>query len=275
MALRCVLAQPGAFPVLASVMVNAADPNPPEITELMRRFPKSRPPLPEAHRQRYVSDYRQNRQGQAGVSRLVAGLEAWMHRAMAGVAGAEVLELGAGTLNHLPYETGTKIYDVVEPFHELWEDSPERVHVSRFFDDIRDVPVDQKYDKIISVAVLEHLTDLPGVIVNCARHLGEGGTLAAGFPSEGGLAWYCAWRFGTGTVYRLRTGLSYAPLMRHEDVNDAREIELVVRRFFRTVERRRFPLPFFQGSLYTVLEARNPDLRMCEEWTRARSCSPA
>jgi hypothetical protein len=243
----------------------------PEIAELLKRFPKSRPPLPEPHRQRYVSDYRRNRQGLSGIPRFVASLEAWMHKSIAGVVGEKVLELGAGTLNHLSFESSSGRYDVIEPFHELWADSPERAKVHHFYDDIRDVPPDERYDKIISIAVLEHLTELPDVVAHCAQHLAAGGAFAAGFPSEGGLAWYSAWRFGTGTAYRLRTGLSYAPLMRHEHVNDAREIESVVRQFFRTVDRCRFPLPLFQASLYTVLTARDPDLLACEQWTQARS----
>ena len=238
--------------------------------DLLRRFPKSRPPLPEAQRLRYVSEYRRNRQGRSGVVRLVARLEAWMHRAIAEVPGQRVLELGAGTLNHLPFEPRAERYDVIEPFHELWEDSPERAQVSRFYNDIRDVPAEERYDRIISVAVLEHLTELPDVVVNCIDHLAEGGVFAAGIPSEGGLAWYAAWRFGTGTAYRLRTGLSYAPLMRHEHVNQAREIESVLRHFFHTVEWRRFPVPVFQASLYTVLKAQDPDLPACEQWKQAR-----
>jgi SAM-dependent methyltransferase len=244
----------------------------PEIAALLRRFPKSRPPLPEAHRQRYVLDYRENRQGRRGVARFVAGLEAWMHRSVAGVAGAKVLELGAGTLNHLPFELAPERYDVIEPFHELWADSLGRAQVDHFYDDIQDIPENERYDKIISIAVLEHLTDLPDVLVSCAQHLVPGGSFVAGFPSEGGLAWYSAWRFGTGTAYRLRTGLSYAPLMRHEHVNGAQEIESIVRRFFRTVNNRRFPLPLFQTSLYSVLTAWDPDLQACELWTRARAC---
>jgi trans-aconitate methyltransferase len=143
--------------------------------------------------------------------------------------------------------------------------------VDHFYDDIRDVSPHERYDKIISIAVLEHLTELPDIVAMCAQRLAPGGAFAAGFPTEGGLAWYSAWRFGTGTAYRMRTGLSYAPLMRHEHVNDAREIESVVRLFFRTVERRRFPLPLFQASLYTVLTARDPDLPACEQWTQACS----
>lgn len=238
----------------------------PKIRAILDRFPKSRPPLPEAHRQRYVADYRENRQGRSGVARLVAGLEAWMHRSIAEVPGSSILELGAGTLNHLPFESTAERYDVIEPFHELWQDSPELGRVTCFYDDIREVSPDDRYDKIISVAVLEHLVELPDVIAHCALRLAAKGAFAAGFPTEGGLAWYSAWRFGTGTAYGLRTGMDYAPLMRHEHVNKAYEIDAVLRLFFPAMTIRRFPLPWFHGSLYTTIVASNPDRRACEEW---------
>ena len=260
-----------AWRVLTPRMLNVGTPAPEQTAELLRRFPKTRPSLPEQHQQRYVADYRSNRQGQQGVARLVAGLEAWMHRAIADVSGDTVLELGAGTLNHLPFERKARRYDVVEPFKELWADSANLASVSGVYADVRDVPSDARYDKILSIAVLEHLTELPDVIARSARLLTHDGTFAAGFPSEGGLAWYLAWRFGTGTAYRLRTGLSYAPLMRHEHVNNAFEIDSVVRAFFKTVERKRFPLPLFHTSLYTVLTARDPDLRACDSWLTNRT----
>jgi SAM-dependent methyltransferase len=241
-----------------------------EARELLKRYPKPRPPLPEAHRKWYLSHYRQNRQGVSGVSRVVSRLESWMHRSVAKVAGSNILELGAGTLNHIPFEAAPMRYDVIEPFHELWADSPERGKVARFYNDIRDVPSEERYDKILSVAVLEHLTDLPGILAECALRMANGGAFVAGIPSEGGLAWYSAWRFGTGTAYRLRTGLSYAPLMRHEHVNSAPEIETLVRYFFRRIERSRFPVPLFQASLYTVLIARDPDLPACGQWLEAK-----
>ena len=37
----------------------------------------------------------------------------------------QILELGAGNLNHLKYERDFHIYDIVEPFRELYKDSPE------------------------------------------------------------------------------------------------------------------------------------------------------
>ena len=48
-----------------------------------------------------------------------------MHRQVAAsTAGQRVLELGAGTLNHRPYEADSLTYDIVEPFAALYESVP-------------------------------------------------------------------------------------------------------------------------------------------------------
>jgi hypothetical protein len=53
-----------------------------------------------------------------------------MHRRIAEVvADGDLLEIGAGNLNHIPYHADARAYDVVEPFRELWEDSPHRARV--------------------------------------------------------------------------------------------------------------------------------------------------
>jgi SAM-dependent methyltransferase len=249
--------------------------------DALSRFPKRRPPLPEAHRQRYVEDYRDNRSGRAGA--VARRLEAWMHHrvALAG-RGDCVLEIGAGTLNHLAFERPFRSYEVVEPFRELWEDSPMLDRVGAVYPDIRQVPLSRRYDRILSVAVLEHLTDLPFVLARCGQLMAEGATLAAGIPSEGSLAWYLAWRYGTGVPYRLRTGLDYAPLMRHEHVNTAAEIACIVTGLFQHVRMKRFPLPWLHASFYTVLIATNPDLERCgrvtssenDDWTSGRRVGP-
>ena len=113
-----------------------------------------------------------------------------MHRrvAMGGVAGP-VLEIGAGTLNHVPHESAYLKdwgYDVVEPQRHLYEDSPHRGVVRDFYDDITDVPADRRYARIVSVAVLEHVADLPGVLARCRELLLPGGLTQHGIPSEGG-----------------------------------------------------------------------------------------
>jgi SAM-dependent methyltransferase len=236
------------------------------VENLLATYPRRRPPLGPELQARYVEEYRANRTGKAPINAIVLALEGWMHRqiALRGSAGS-VLELGGGTLNHLPYERVVDAYDVVEPFEELWRHNPHRARVRRIYSDITDVPAANRYDRVISVAVLEHLTELPSVVARAALKLSPSGYFQAGIPSEGGFLWGLAWRSVTAPAFRLRTGLPYDSLMRHEHVNTAREIVAVVRHMFREVSIRRFPLPLLHGSFYTYLEARD----VCE--ARCRS----
>jgi hypothetical protein len=195
----------------------------------------------------------------------VLKLESWMHRRVAlDVAGRTLLEIGAGNLNHVPYLSPDCILDAVEPFKELWEDSPVRSRVRRVYSDVEEIPRTQKYDCIYSVAVLEHLTDLPFILARAGLLLSEDGTFRAGFPSEGGLLWGLAWRLTTGVEYRLKRGLDYAAIMRHEHLNTASEILLLLRHFYQTVEVSRFPLPFDHLSFYTTAIAQQPRIDHCQ-----------
>lgn len=242
----------------------------PAIEPLLRTYPRVRPPLSAAHQASFVEHYRANR-SQQGISGVVMHLEAWMHRELARHSAETILEIGAGTLNHVPYHPGARVYDVVEPFRELWEDSPHRDRVRTIFHDIAEVPEEPAYDLVLSVAVLEHLTDLPDIVARSALLLRESGRWCAAFPSEGGLFWGLGWRCTTGVAYRLKRGLDYSAIMRHEHVNSAPEIVQVLRHFFAKVELSRFPLPFHQLSFYTVASAAAPRLDRCRQWRKSRS----
>jgi len=242
-----------------------------DVEALLSTYPRSRPALPAEQQASYVDHYRRNRAGRQGLSRTVAKLESWMHRRVSeGVASGSLLEIGAGNLNHVPYLPNTCAYDAVEPFHQLWEDSPYRSRVRQVYSDLQEIPESAGYDCIFSVAVLEHLTDLPLVLARSSLLLREGGTFRAGFPSEGGLLWGLAWRFTTGIEYRLKRGLDYGNIMRHEHVNRASEILRLLDYFYRQVEISRFPSPFQQLSFYTAAIARAPRLDRCRSFNALR-----
>jgi SAM-dependent methyltransferase len=235
-------------------------------TPLMRSYPRTRPPLSPAHRAIYVQHHQDNRRGADPAQAMALRLETWMHRCVAAARhpdGDTILEIGAGTLNHVPYEASCHRYEAVEPLRELYAGSTQRTRVAAIYSDIREVPDGNRYDRILSVAVLEHLTELPAVVARSALLLSPGGIFQAGIPTEGGFLWGAAWRCTTGVLFRLRTGLNYGALMRYEHVNTAREIQEVVRHFFASVCARRFPLPFHNLSLYTYLEAREPRMEAC------------
>lgn len=241
-----------------------------DLAALLDRFPKTRPPLPPKLAAIYTRQYLENRSGQTPAASLSQRLERWLHHQVAAdVRGDErppaTLELGAGTLNQLAYEPGGGLYDIVEPFGELFAASPLIGAVRDAFGDIRQIPLDRRYQRVTSVASLEHICDLPFVLARAARLLADGGTLRAAIPSEGGLAWRLGWMFTTGLEFRLRHGLDYGQLMAHEHVNDAHEVETLIRALFEQVEVRSFGLGR-QLSLYRFLWASRPRRDVAAAW---------
>ena len=242
-----------------------------DVQNLLRSYPRKRPPLTSAHQAIYIKEYRANRCGSDPLLSVVASLERWMHRAVTETGGGPVLEIGAGTLNHLPFESNVNEYDVVEPFHQLWEDQPDRSRVRAFYDDLVDVPEDLRYRRIISIAVLEHLDDLPWTIARSAVMLTGSGLFQAAFPSESGLLWGLSWRLTTGIAYRLRTGLDYSVVMRHEHINSADDIVTLIGYFFGKVQLTRHPLPFRHLSFYTAVSASEPNYDRCQSFLNEHS----
>ena len=91
---------------------------------LIATYPRRRPALSAAHQAIYEAEYKLNRNGDRFVEDLSKKLEGWMHRRVARAQGSPILEVGAGTLNHLRWERDVGAYDVVEPFTSLYADSP-------------------------------------------------------------------------------------------------------------------------------------------------------
>jgi len=249
-----------------------------DLAALLARFPKTRPPLPPKLAAIYTRQYLENRGGETPAASLAQRLERWLHRQVAAdvkdaATPGATLELGAGTLNQLAFEPAGVAYDIVEPFEDLYRGSPRLAAVRAVYADIAEAPLGSAYQRITSVASLEHICDLPFVLARAARLLAPGGTLRAAIPSEGGFLWRLGWMATTGLEFRLRHGLDYGLLMAHEHVNDAREVEALVRALFETVEIKSFGLGR-QLSLYRFIAARHPRLDVAGEW-EARFATPA
>lgn len=240
-----------------------------DIETLLATFPKSRPPLSPELQAIYARQYKENREGGSTAASLSQRLEAWMHRQVAadvaGGAARATLELGAGTLNQLRYERFTTPYDIVEPFAELFADSPERGRIRHAYADIAEAPAKACYERITSIAALEHICDLPLVLARSAQLLTPGGVFRAAIPAEGGLLWRLGWSLTTGLEFRLRHGLDYGELMRHEHVNSAAEIEALAKALFGEVRIASFGLGR-QLSLYRFIAARGPRLDLARTW---------
>jgi len=234
-----------------------------QITELLKAYPKIRPKLDDDLAKIYQDEYKKNRNGLTAVTSVAKKLETWMHKKVAGSyysvnsQRCKTLEIGAGTLNQLPYEEENIDFDIVEPMTFLFKDSNLLHRIRNIYSDISDIPTSNQYSRIISVAVLEHLENLPLVIEESVRLLKHDGVFACGIPSEGGFLWGLAWRLTTGLEFKIRTGQDYGKLMRYEHLNTAHEIELILRHFFKEVKVKRFGFGR-HFSFYTYLECSIP-----------------
>ncbi len=232
-------------------------------------FPKKRPELPPAYQAIYAEQYKENREGGSKAAGLAQKLESWMHRKVAAdvVSGPDrsTLEIGAGTLNQLKYEPHARPYDIIEPFHSLFESSPDAERIRNIYDDISEVPADTRYDRITSIAAFEHICNLPEVIARAALMLTDGGCLRCGIPSEGTIMWKLGYTFSTGLEFRRKHGLDYEVLMRHEHVNTAKEIEEVLDHFFELKGCSVFGIAR-SISFYQYFECTRPRAGRCEEY---------
>ena len=232
---------------------------------LFEAFPKSRPPLPETIQKIYNEHYKINRQGQTPASSIAQRLESWMHKKVAAnkqinnkaAPDYATLEIGAGTLNHLNYEPPSSNYDIIEPMKELYENTASESLARKKFSDILEISGKHLYDRIISVAVLEHVLNLPELISASCTLLKKDGTFCCGIPSEGGFLWGLAWRLSTRLEFRLKYNADYGALMRHEHVNNAMEIEGLLRVFFANVRVTTFGMGK-HFSLYKYIECKEP-----------------
>jgi SAM-dependent methyltransferase len=240
-----------------------------EFESLLAHFPKIRTELPTAYRAIYAGHYRRNREGLTFVSSVTMKMEAWMHRIVASDVrrknnSARTLEIGAGNLNHLQYEPESSAYDVVEDLSEICHLSRQRSRVRNVYRSVNEID-GASYDRIISIAALEHICDLPAVVAKCAILLAPGGQMRIAVPSEGTILWRLGWMLTSGIDFRLRYGLSYGVFMNYEHVNTAKETGDVLQVFFEDVRRKVFGIrPSL--SFYQYFECRKPSLEQCRRY---------
>ncbi len=202
---------------------------------MFENYPKTRSILPENMQEIYEEHYRSNRDGATAASGLAQKMERWLHKKVAEDVpfhhNKRTLEIGAGTLNQLAYEVPAD-FDIIEPFKKLYENSDALEKVACIYEDIDDIPLTEVYDRIISVATFEHITDLPKVVAKSCLLLRENGVLRTSIPNEGTLLWTLGWKFTTGIEFKMKYNMDYSTLMKHEHVNSAKEIGEVLDYFY-------------------------------------------
>ena len=128
-----------------------------------------------------------------------------------------------------------------------------------------DSPKIPLYNRIISCAVLEHILDLPRVVATSCLLLDKNGVFSASIPSQGRLLWTLGYKATTGLEFRLKYGLDYDVIMKHEHCNNQREIIAVCEYFFDSVQKSLFGI-CDELSLYTHLSCRAPRKNRAREY---------
>jgi len=237
---------------------------------MFENYPKIRPTLPSDFQQIYNEHYKNNREGKTTGASLAQKMESWMHKKVAKDVKKEnhqsTLEIGAGTLNQLQYEKTTP-YDIVEPFTELYVNSPYITHVRNIYKNIDEIALTTKYDRIISIATFEHILDLPKVVATCALLLNKNGVLRVAIPNEGTILWKLGWKLTTNIEFKKKYGLDYEILMKHEHVNTAHEIEEIISYFFKKYKRSCFGLGK-KWAFYRFYECFVPNVELAEKYLK-------
>jgi len=223
---------------------------------LLKKFPKIRPILSQKYTDIYDQHYISNRGGSGFANLLSQKMESWMHKKTATISGKDILELGAGNLNHIKYECSYENYDIVEPFSDLYKDNPDISSVRNIFSSLSEV--NNRYDKIFSIATCEHLVNLPKEITLCKNLLKKDGTFQVAIPCEGELAFKLGWMLTTGIAFKFRHKLDYSKLIEYEHVNSISEIYTVLEHNFRIIQFKRSPfiLPIKNFSFYAYIECK-------------------
>jgi SAM-dependent methyltransferase len=173
------------------------------------------------------------------------------------------LEIGAGTGEHLRYETLTEEQRRGYVALELRENIAARFREAH--PDIR-VEVgdcqsrlgfpDGHFDRILAIHVLEHLPDLPKAVEEAYRLCDKArGRLSVVLPCEGGFLYGLARRWSAKRIYERRYRLPYSGFIEREHLSRPGEVIEELTRRFRVVHRSFFPavVPWICCNLFIGL----------------------
>jgi len=201
--------------------------------KLLKQYPKKRPPLNKKLKKIFDFEYKKNR-----TNFLSQLSESWLHFSIRGRKKFfnKSLEIGAGTLNHVPYEEmKNNKYDVIEPKKFLYKNNSNKTLINKFYDNLNIVP-NNKYDRIISCAVLEHLEDLPKYLYLSSKRLKKNGYQSHSIPCEGYPVWDIVWYLASGISFKIRTGQNFREVQTHEHINSYDEILFLINFFYKKVK---------------------------------------
>ena len=214
--------------------------------------------LPKKYERIYKQFYINYSQANTFFRKISLVVEKWYHlKAYSSKANPDsILELGAGNLNHVKFEKNFKLYDVIEPKDYLINASnpSDKKKINKIYSDIDEIPEDKLYDKVISIAVLEHIENLDTILLKVSKKLHPKGKFIVEIPAEGEFLWWLGWRLTTGVGFWLKYKLDYGVIMKYEHVNNAEKIIKSLNTYFKILKIQSFPLNIKNLRLYIHIE---------------------
>lgn len=180
-------------------------------------------------------------------SRLVRWVQESGHRHIRSLrrnrSAQRILDLGCGDGAHLPWvpDPGRVIgIDIDLPsLRRIRERFPQTLV---FCADGTRLPFrDAVFDELVSVYALEHLVHLDFALEEAARVMAPGGRFYASVPAEGGFAWVAGRHLTTARRFTT-DDLDYLRVNQIDHCNCIWQIDKALRRHFRPLRRRLFPL---------------------------------
>lgn len=179
-----------------------------------------------------------------------------------------VLEIGAGTGEHLPFvrhqfnhyvltDLDPKTLDVARS--KLGGVAEGKLSFEVQAGSTLAYP-DNSFDRVVAVHVLEHIYQPHLVIKELSRVLKRGGVLSILIPTDPGLAWRLGRRLGP-RKNALAQGIAYDYVMAREHVNSCNNLVAILRHYFPNATESWWPFPIgsIDLNLFFAFHARMPD----------------
>lgn len=164
-----------------------------------------------------------------------------------------VLEIGPGPNPALKYlDLDPANYYAVERGAEFVEELARSVPRQNILDEDVSAGIDFggiRFDKIIAAHVLEHLLDLPSVMLDMKRLLQPSGHIDIVLPCEGSVLYTIGRKFSSEREYKKKFGAGFKEIMKSDHVNDIFEVFDEVKRHFRVGESTCFPVPLAASKI--------------------------
>ena len=239
------------------------------LKKIIKKYPKKRINLSPNIKKIFDYEYKKNRQ-----NFLSQASESWLHFSIKGRLSNlnnSTLEVGAGTLNHLKYESNKNLnnYSIIEPKKFLLKKSKLKKSIKHIYSNFKKLPKNG-FNRIISCAVLEHLVDLPFFLAKSGLAMKKGAYQSHSIPCEGYPTWQLTWDIISGIPFKLRTGFDFKEIQKYEHINNYDEILKLINFFYSEVKTK-FSYPLFLSpytSLYANITFSKPKILLIKKYLK-------